>query len=140
MLGDFGKLVRRINMNMTRYIGKHLDKDGIKYGQIDYFLLIFNNPGINQLELAKASNVGKASVTKAIKILEDQEFIIRKTDENDRRNVKCFVTEKGKEHISELMILKSGVEKDLFKGFSKEELELFYSFMTRLKENSDDLD
>lgn len=140
MKSDFGKLMRSVNLNMTKYISKHMEAYGIKHGQMDYFLMISRNPGIKQLDVAKAANVGKASVTKAIKILEDQGFIRREIDESDRRNIKCFATEKGQEHISEMMKLKLKVEKDLFAGFKKEELELFYDFMTRLKYNSDHLD
>jgi len=140
MKSDFGKLMRSVNLNMTKYISKHIEVYGIKYGQMDYFLMIYGKPGINQLDVAKASNVGKASVTKAIKILEDQEYIRREVDENDRRNVKCFVTEKGQENISEMMKLKTKVENELFAGFIEEELELFYNFMKRLKSNSDNLE
>lgn len=36
-------------------------------------------------------NVGKASVTKAIKILEKEGFIKRVADEQDKRNINCIV-------------------------------------------------
>ena len=74
MKSDFGKLMRSVNLNMTKYISKHIEVYGIKYGQMDYFLMIHGKPAINQLDVAKASNVGKASVTKAVKILDDQGY------------------------------------------------------------------
>lgn len=39
-------------------------------------------------------NVSKASVTKALKILEEDSYIRRTLDKNNRRNVLCYVTER----------------------------------------------
>lgn len=82
---DFGKLIRTITSNINYYIDSEIEKYGIKQGQFEYFFLICSSPGINQLELARLKNVGKASVTKALKILEEAvllgEFQTRKIKE-----------------------------------------------------------
>lgn len=103
---DFGKMIRSTLSNVNSYISAQVEEYGIKQGQFEYFLLIYSSPGINQLELAKMKNVGKASVTKALKILEDDGFIKRITDEKDRRNILCYITGKGEAIAENLVTIK----------------------------------
>jgi len=136
MSRDFGGLIRSIISNINSYKGKNVQQYGIKQGQMDYFLMISQMPGINQLEIAKLKNVGKASVTKALKILEEKELITRVKDKNDRRNVCCYVTEKGKKNLAEIMTIKLTAEKQLFDGFTEEDKDTFYRYLTMLHNNS----
>lgn len=133
---DYGKILRSIIANINNYISSQVEKYGIKQGQYEYFLLIYSSPGINQLELARLKNVGKASVTKALKILEEDGFIKRVTDENDRRNILCFITEKGEAIVDDLIIVKRNVEEELFKGFNEEDKDIFYEYLSLFHKNS----
>ncbi|MDF2891626.1 MAG: transcriptional regulator, TrmB [Clostridia bacterium] len=139
VIKDYGKMLRSIIANVNNYIGSQVEKYGIKQGQYEYFLLIYSSPGINQLELARLKNVGKASVTKALKILEEDGFIKRITDENDRRNILCFITEKGEAIVEDLINVKRNAEEDLFRGFNKEDKDIFYEYLSLFYQNSVDL-
>ncbi|GAA0180949.1 MarR family transcriptional regulator [Clostridium sediminicola] len=136
---EFGSLIRGITANVNYFIGLNVEQYGIKQGQYEYFLLIYTIPGINQLELARIKKVGKASVTKALKKLEEENFVRREVDEHDKRNFHCYVTEKGEKIIDELMMVKMNVEKDLFNGFSKEDKASLYHLLTLLHNNSERL-
>lgn len=136
---DFGKMIRTITSNTNNYIGAKIEKYGIKHGQFEYFLFIYSSPGINQIELAKLKSVGKASVTKALKILEDEGFIRRVPDEQDRRNTLCYITEKGDIIANDLLQIKAEAEKILFEGFTKEGKEDLYKHLFLLHQNSDAL-
>lgn len=136
---DFGKMIRIINSNVNHYIGSKVVKYGIRQGQFEYFLLIYSSPGINQLELARLKNVGKASVTKALKILEDDGFILRETDEKDKRNTLCYITDKGKKIVDDLVHLKTDAEKELFKDFKEEDKLAFYKYLSLMQHNSETL-
>ena len=131
-----GVLVRGITANVNFFISSKVEKHGIKQGQYEYFLQIFSSPGINQLELGRLQNVGKASVTKALKILEDDGFVRRETDENDRRNTLCYITDKGEIIVDDLMDVKIKAEEVLFKGFKNEDVEIFYKYLMLLNQNS----
>ena len=136
---DFGKMLRSILSNVNSYIGLNVEKHGIRQGQYEYFLLICRSPGINQLELSRLKNVGKASVTKALKILEDDGFINRYTDENDRRNILCHATEKGEAIVEDLIRVKQNAERKLFAGFNEKDQEFFYEYLSKFHKNSADL-
>jgi len=133
---DYGKILRSIISNVNNYIGSQVEKYGIKQGQYEYFLLIYSSPGINQLELARFKNVSKASVTKALKILEEDGFINRITDVNDQRNILCFITEKGEAIVEDLVNVRTNTEKDLFKGFREDDKDIFYDYLSLLHQNS----
>lgn len=136
---DFGKLIRGITSNVNYYIGSKIEPYGIKQGQFEYFLLIYSSPGINQLELGKMKNVGKASVTKALKILEEDGFITRVTDENDKRNTLCYVSEKGEAIVENLIRVKSSAENDMFIDFSEKDKQQLFSYLIKLLKNSENL-
>jgi DNA-binding MarR family transcriptional regulator len=136
---EVGHLIRGITTNVNLYIGSKIEKLGISQGQYEYFLLIYNAPGINQLELSLMKGVGKASVTKALKILEKDGFVTRVTDQHDKRNSLCYVTPKGEAIVQELLNVRTDVEKDLFDGFSLADLETFIVHLTRLHKNAQGL-
>ncbi len=136
---DFGMLIRGITANVNSYISSNIEPLGIKQGQLDYFLLVHGNPGINQLELGRQKNVGKASVTKALKILEDDGFISREIDTEDRRNFKCYVTQKGHDIADTLIEIKAKAQKELFYQFSNIDQETLYELLVRLHQNSETL-
>jgi DNA-binding MarR family transcriptional regulator len=133
---DFGMLIRGITANVNQYIGTRLERYGIKQGQYEYFMHIYAKPGINQLELARLKNVGKASVTKALGILEADGLIIREVNESDRRNYRCYLTQAGADIITDIKDIKSESEDKLFKGFSDENKDTFFLFLTKLYDNS----
>ena len=136
---DYGKLMRGVIRNVNAYIGSEIAKYGVKEGQYEYFLHIYYSPGINQLELAKLKNVGKGSVTKAVKIPEEEGNINRVVEEKDRRNILCYVNEKGKEIVHDLIEVRIKSEETLFKGMSIEDRKIFYKYLNILYKNSSEL-
>lgn len=136
---DYGKYMRLINENMDRLIALKLENYGINQGQFEYFLMIFMYPGINQLALAERKFVSKASVTKAIKILEKDGFVKRKRDEGDRRSFLLYLTDKGEQITDDLMSIKNRLEKELFNGFSDSDQKKFFEYLETLEKNSRNL-
>ena len=136
---DFEKQMRCIIFNMNSYIGSQIEKYGIKHGQYEYFLLVYSMPGINQLELSKLKNVGKASVTKALKILENDGLIERVTDENDRRNTLCYITKKGETIVDDLFDVKSKVESVVFEYLDDQDKMVLFKYLSQVCLNSEKL-
>lgn len=133
---EIGLLIRSITANINDYIEKHVSQYGLKRGQFEYFLIISMRPGINQLELANMRKVGKASVTKSIKILENDGFIYRLADEKDKRNSLCYVTQKGETIVDEMMKIQTQIEDQVLSGFSHEDKNHFYKSLEQLYINT----
>ncbi len=136
---EYGALIRSITSNLNNYIGKACQEHGIQQGQFEYFLIIAWQPGINQLEIARKKNVGKAAVTKALKILESDGFIVRTIDSNDKRNIICHLTKKGEGIMPILKNISANIQGQLFQGFQDKDMTLFYEYLCRLVVNSSQL-
>lgn len=133
---EYGSLIRGITSNINQYINQRSMEVGIAYGQFEYFMLIHTHPGIHQLAISRMKLVGKASVTKAVKALEQQGFIQREEDPTDRRNTCCFVTDAGRIIADQLIGLTSTIEQELFAGFQEQDKEQFFFYLDRLYENT----
>lgn len=131
-----GKLIKLITANINNYITEKIAYAGINYGQFEYFLYISTHEGTNQNELAKYKKVGKASVTKAIKILEKKDLIKRIIDEDDKRNFKLYVTDKGKKYREEFKSYRDEITNKVFDGFSDEEKGALNSMLERMYQNT----
>lgn len=124
--------MRGIGRNVRLIIDNDLKNSGISEGQLEYFITISENEGINQKELAECLGVGKPSVTKAIKKLERVGYIKRVPDETDSRNLKLFLTEHGHEIVSDFIDTINIINQKLMEGLSDEELELFEDITRRI--------
>jgi DNA-binding MarR family transcriptional regulator/GNAT superfamily N-acetyltransferase len=63
----------------------------------DYLIMIYENPGITQNDLVNYLNSDKTTVSKALKMLESNGYIIREKDSDDKRSLRIFPY---KEHIN----------------------------------------
>jgi DNA-binding MarR family transcriptional regulator len=50
---EIGRIIRALTANINSYIEKEVSKFGFGAGQFEYLILISQNEGINQNELAK---------------------------------------------------------------------------------------
>lgn len=94
--------------------------------------------GITQLELAKAAGLKPPTVSVALRHLEEEGYIIRKTDEEDMRAVHVYLSNKGhaleRDNIERIEALDS----EMMRGFSEEETELLKKMLLRIRDNLED--
>ena len=137
---NIGYLIRGTIRNVDKYIDKQLTNMDISKGQFAYFIIISQNEGINQQQLASLMNVGKASVTKAIKILHEQGLIERKINYSDQRNFNLYISDKGLQHIGMFNDLSAKVNQVMFKNFSENDKDTLIALLKKLNKNSLALD
>lgn len=126
-----GKLIAMIARGHSIYINHHLEKYDINATQL-YLLFEISNQGcLNQENIALRCNINKGAVARSIKKLEDKGMVIRKIDENNRRQNMVSLTEKGEETLNhsskilrkwedEVILDKGYVEKELLQKILKE--------------------
>lgn len=91
----FLKFISIIHRNTLRYYDSILEEYHIGGGQQFFLIHISENEGITMYDLAKMGNFDKGTVTKAVRKLEEQEYVRVQTDEADRRIRHLFTTEKA---------------------------------------------
>ncbi len=127
----FCKLISIIAKGQAIYLKHHLEDYGINPTQL-YILFELSDPcNLNQEEISKMFNINKGSVARSFKKLEEMGLVVREIDENNRRQNKLLLTEKGKETLNKTekimqdwedkVIVDEGfVEKNLLKKVLKE--------------------
>lgn len=126
-----GKLIAMIARGHSIYINHHLEKYDINATQLHLLFEISNQGCLNQENIALRCNINKGAVARSIKKLEDKGLVIRKIDENNRRQNMVSLTEKGEETLNhsskilrkwedEVILDKGYVEKELLQKILKE--------------------
>ncbi|WP_407423065.1 MarR family winged helix-turn-helix transcriptional regulator [Methanobrevibacter sp.] len=116
------KLVALIYKSQKIFFNNMLSELNINNTQFHILFEIRNDSNINQEKIASRCNVNKGVVARSIKKLEDNDFISRAVDENNRRQNIISLTQKGKETINQATNLLNDLEDYLFDDNDEKEL------------------
>lgn len=107
-----GKLISMIARGHNIYLNHHLEDWGINASQLHLLFEISHQSDINQEKIASRCNINKGAVARSIKKLEEKDMIIRKIDDENRRQNKISLTPKGEKTLKEsINLLKQWEEK-----------------------------
>lgn len=118
------------------YLGKQLKQYNINKGQYIFLNALYKKEGVRQEQLSDYLKIDKGTTAKAIKKLEDDKYIIRKVDANDKRAYNVYLTEKAlkvKPMVRKAMMAWTDI---LFSGFSEEEKKTTLALLERMGENA----
>lgn len=104
-------------------------------GQHHLLMQLGRLDGISQAELAKRLMIKPSTLTVMVGRMARLGLFIKKQDELDKRVLRIYLTEKGKNALTEAHLRMDQVEKETFEGFSEEELVQFGRFAQRMKLN-----
>ena len=94
------KLITIIAKGLSIYLNHNLEDLGINATQLQLLYEISYQDNINQEKIANRCNINKGAVARSIRKLEDNGFVARKIDENNRRQNKVSLTQKGRQTLS----------------------------------------
>jgi DNA-binding MarR family transcriptional regulator len=87
--------------------------------------------------VAEACHISPASVAISLKRIEKAGLITRNPDPDDNRKNHLSVTPKGEDALKQFRKICDTTDKEMFKGFSDEEIDTLHSLLSRLHENLD---
>lgn len=96
---SFGKYIAAIYRHQQILISHYLKPYGIGSGQYIFLINIDQHEGITQKELSKLIRIDKTTTTKALKKLEEEGYIYKVQDSEDKRYYRLYMTQKGKDFI-----------------------------------------
>ena len=99
-------------------------------------MMLYKKDGVNQETLAEKLNIDKATSARAIKKLEENGFVIRKKDQNDRRNYNIFLTEKARKIKPKIKSILSNWTDLLLEDLSQEEAEQLFILLEKISQNA----
>ena len=115
--------------------GKKAKSLGMNTNEILVLLEIYNNEGLNQIDIAKRYLVTQANISQTTKKLKEKDLIEKRMDiENNTKNL-LFLTEKGRELSEELLIEFRDWNNKIIKGIPMENLILFGETLEMINKN-----
>lgn len=109
---------------------------GLAGGQFSVLMVLSHNQGVTQDTLSWMLLLDKGSIARTVRVLEEKGFIKRIPDENDRRAVQIYLTEKGEQIIPEVLKIDRELEETTFSGFTNEEKSQAKAHFLRIAQNS----
>lgn len=130
-----GFLINEISKLFHDKLRRNSEELGFKSGYRQILRFLSHEDGVTQVDIARNSHFTAPTVSVTLKKMEDEGLISRKTDKNDTRRTRVFITEKGREWESKLFTTAMDCEEVLVRGFSAEEIEEFDRLLKKAKEN-----
>ncbi len=119
------KRVREVNRLHFTVFHQTLSQFGLGKGQPPILKYLSDHDGCKQSDIAKIEHLTPATITVMLQTMEKNGLIERKSDENDLRIMRVFITEKGRDIQRKCDDAISKMEKEIYKDFTKEEIETF---------------
>ena len=133
--------LQSLNRQMHRHGHRMMPpKEGLHRGQIHLLLLISQNDGIIQRDLAERMDIRPSSLTEMLMNLEQNLLITRKQDEKDRRVIHVYLTEAGKTAIDGFVQANDKLSVSLFNCLTSEEIEKMLEMVNKINANLEAMD
>ena len=131
-----GLLVSMIHRTHMMYLNDKMKDMDITAGQFPFIVVLSHEEGITQEELAAHFHIDKGTVARAIRRLEDKEYLFRKVDSLNRRRYLIYLTEKGRKAVPKIISIDKEWENSMCTKFSKEEYQNLFNILKVLAGNS----
>ena len=118
---------------MRRMYNTLATENGITQG-IGYALINIGKEGVPATKIAPMMGMTSSSLSRLLKKMEDDDLIYRKSDNGDKRVVKIFVTEKGRELRDRVRSAVLDFNQRLLLKITQAELKAFEKVNSLIKE------
>lgn len=131
------KLKRFMKINRLFMHSKHhqLEALGLYRGQPRLLFLLWKTDGLSRKEIVDHLGIQPATVTKMVKRLENNEFVVSKADANDSRVSRVYLTPKGHDIHGAVEEIYEHYYEILYGGLSEEEIISFESILGKIEDN-----
>lgn len=118
-----------------RYLRNQLNEKKLYRGDPRLLMYVYFHDGRKQAEIAKGLCVKPASLTVMLQRMEQAGLVNRKSDEQDQRVQRVYITELGRETSKKTVELFQKAVKGFFEGVFEEELAVYQGVLEKVKEN-----
>ena len=128
------------NAVSTRIAEQYRARFGLKIPEWRVMAVLGDAGALTQRELTGATLMDKVAVNRACRVLEDRGLAKRRPNELDGRSHHLALTDEGRTMHSQIMPIAMTMEKELFSGFTEDEVASFRSILQRIRKATGDLD
>jgi DNA-binding MarR family transcriptional regulator len=97
-------------------------------------------PGSTASEVVERTAMDKVSISRAVKNLVDKGYLQRRTDQNDRRRLRLYLTRgRGKQVLESIVPLAAAYETELLESLEESERATLVGLLDKLQEGAESL-
>lgn len=135
-----GMEIRALDNLIKRFIDNSINKERLvqvtgSNGWIIGYLWDNREKDLFQKDLESEFHITRSTTSKVVNLMVEKGLIRREEVKGDARLKKLVLTQKAVEMAKEMEEGHERIERQIIKGFTKEELKQFYSYLDRLKQN-----
>ena len=110
-----------LSKNQMKYLNSKISELDLGH-EMRYIMMIYDNPNISQDDLVGISGQSKASIAKSLKKLEDEDYIRRQVNPENRRKYMLRTTKKGDDVVPRIRQISRDWEREV--GITDEDHQL----------------
>ena len=124
--------ISRLFMHRVR---RECERSGISHGHHKLLMELFQNEGSTQLQLVQRTHLTAPTVSVALGKMESEGLVRREADTEDMRQVKVYLTDKGREKVDSVRSIFCGADADMVRDIPQEELDAMMATMRKILKN-----
>lgn len=132
IMNDLSKILRFT----SAYSQKELKQYGIGTAEQTALMYLAKFDQVNQESIAKHYMIDKGAIAKTLSKLEQKQLITREINVNNQREKIIYLTDKGKEIITQMKMSLNKFNALLYKGISDENLALLEKLLKQIADNA----
>ena len=128
--------LKKVDRHVTQVFEKRTEISLTRY---EILVSLLKQDCVTQKVLQQSLAIDQAAITRHLKILEQQQYIERKRNEKNNREVLVTISDKGRVALESCTMFKNQFLDNLYDGFSNSELQQLQQFLARLNNNIEKL-
>ena len=128
--------LKMLDRHVTQIFEKRTEISLTRY---EILVSLLKQDCVTQKVLQQSLAIDQAAITRHLKILEQQQYIERKRNEKNNREVLVTISDKGRAALESCTMFKDQFLDNLYNGFSNSELQQLQQFLARLNNNIEKL-
>lgn len=129
--------LHKTDLNLTNEIKSRLEPYNLAPEQNLIMMLLWEEDGLTQNQLAQKLNKDKTNVARMASNLEKKGFITRSLSIEDRRSLKLYLTEEGKQLGEKVIPIAEEFNDVVCNGITNEELMELERILNKMNKNVD---
>lgn len=125
---QLGKTVRQV----SKAYRKEITSYKLTHGQFFMMVAIMEEEGLLPSALADKTSQDRATITGLLDRLEKDRWIERRSDKNDRRSLRIFLTPHARDKKEDILKLFQATNQKFLNCFTQEEWDQMQNFLDRL--------
>ena len=133
---NIGFMVNRTAKTIVKAMDTELRKKvGITFGQWKVIVMLYNQNGLTQKEIADRLDLEGPTLIPIIDKMEKEGFVVRRVDATDRRNNRIYYTEKSSELWDKMIECALKIRQVSIRDISEEDIVFMISILEKIRHN-----